>query len=102
MRLTVNPNFEREIQAEVEYQTGVARVAQEVAKTAKAIAPEGPTKFYRHSIDVELVGDEWVVRTTDFAGHLVEWGSVNNPVYAPLRRAVLMNGLRLHEIPKPS
>lgn len=41
------------------------------------------------------------VYTIDIAGHLIEWGSVNNPAYAPFRRAVRSLGLRLQESPKP-
>lgn len=39
------------------------------------------------------------VMATDPFGHLVEWGSANNPPYAPLRRGVLAAGLRLDEAP---
>lgn len=34
------------------------------------------------------------VEVRDWAWHLVEWGSVNNPPYAPVRRGVIMSGLR--------
>src|SRR5262245_59522217 len=32
--------------------------------------------------------------TDDPAGHLIEWGSVNNPPYAPLRRSIEAVGAR--------
>jgi hypothetical protein len=34
------------------------------------------------------------VGNTDVAAHLIEFGSVNNPAYAPLRRGVQAAGLR--------
>lgn len=35
------------------------------------------------------------VYSTDWAAHLVEFGSMNNPAYAPFRRAASALGLRL-------
>lgn len=37
---------------------------------------------------------------TDTFFHLIEFGSENNPVYAPMRRAARALGLRLKETPK--
>ncbi|MES2867616.1 MAG: hypothetical protein V4703_12810 [Actinomycetota bacterium] len=34
------------------------------------------------------------VELRDIAWHIVEWGSVNSPAYAPVRRAVRAVGLR--------
>lgn len=91
--------------------------ATEVKRRAVAIAPRGPTGMYRDSLEVkevraaqavgrlaQLVGTTrtiFAVATTDFAGHLVEWGSKNNRPYAVLRRAARAAGLRLRESPKP-
>lgn len=41
--------------------------------------------------DVLSVGTKWSL------GHIIEWGSVNNPPYAPLRRAVTGLGLKFEE-----
>lgn len=40
------------------------------------------------------------LRNTDFAAHWIEWGSQNNPAYAPMRRAALSLGLRFTPAPK--
>lgn len=42
------------------------------------------------------------VGNTDVASHLVEYGSVNNPPYAPLRRGVMAAGLRFVDAQGPS
>lgn len=49
--------------------------------------------------DVERIagGLSISVYTTDPDGHIVEWGSVNNPPYAPLRKGVASTGLRFRE-----
>ena len=43
-------------------------------------------------------GPNFAVSNVGPFGHLDEWGSVNNPPYAPLRRAVEASGLEFHEI----
>lgn len=40
------------------------------------------------------------LRNTDPFAHLVEFGSANNPIYAPLRRAARALGLPFKETPK--
>lgn len=42
----------------------------------------------------ELDGERAVVVNSDYAAHLIEFGSQNNPAHAPLRRAVRAVGLR--------
>ena len=41
-------------------------------------------------------GPNFAVSNVGPFGHLDEWGSVNNPPYAPLRRAVEASGLEFH------
>jgi hypothetical protein len=48
-------------------------------------------------IVIETEGDGVRVTNTDHGAHIDEWGSVNSPPYAPLRRAVRAAGLRLDE-----
>lgn len=116
-------NLDKDWKGEVRSMPGMGRElhsqAVEVERRAEAIAPVGPTGMYRRSITVKRVegvqfvgrladiagGNEnparYAVATTDFAGHMVEWGSVNNAPYAVLRRAARSAGLRLREVPKP-
>jgi hypothetical protein len=90
--------------AEVEKQ-GLARAlakekAQDVKKQAEDIAPVH-TGFYEEHFILRSLARGYRVGNTDPFAHLVEWGSVNNEPYAPLRRGVAASGLKLHEASKP-
>ena len=87
-----NPNLERALKAQPEYAEAMAGVARAVVPTVKSAAPH-VTGAYERSI--RAVGNR--VETTDPFGHIVEWGSVNSPPYAPLRRGIHAAGLRLEE-----
>lgn len=43
-------------------------------------------------------GDNFAVSNVGPMGHMDEWGTINNPPYAPLRRAVEASGLEFDEI----
>jgi len=70
-------------------------VAQVVADNAKELAP-GNEGSYIEAEDNEVIFDN-----PRHAWHIVEFGSVNNEAYSPLRRAVTASGLRLDVAPKP-
>lgn len=70
----------------------MALVARGIAAEVRAAAPRH-TGDYERSIQTD--GD--VVYSDDPFAHLIEWGSANNPPYAPLRRGTLAAGLRLDE-----
>jgi hypothetical protein len=82
--------WEREIRAQPTFDTAMNARARTVAAAVRTVAPE-ETGYYRRRIRV--IGNSVV--STDPFGHLVEFGSVNNPAYAPLRRGTLAAGLRL-------
>lgn len=65
---------------------GLMEVAEEVAERAALRAPYR-TGSYRSSLRAVEERGKVRAETTDYFGHLVEWGSVNNPAYAPLRSA---------------
>lgn len=73
------------------------QVGAQVAAVAQANSPTKDTQFQvlevRQEEDgvVVSVGSRW-----SFA-HLIEWGSVNNQPYAPLRKAVSSLGLKFEE-----
>lgn len=78
----------------------VSGAAVAVSTAASAIAPDGGAhrgvkESYKATKAVRE--PDRIVATAysddDFA-HLVEWGSVNNPAYAPLRRGAERVGLR--------
>ncbi len=73
----------------------VRKVAEEIATTARRIAPERSGN-YRAGIVVrdgetertpEVTGGTVIVAATNIASHIVEYGSVQQPARAPLRRA---------------
>jgi hypothetical protein len=74
--------------------------AVDVRRVAAALAPEKTSYYVKHlEVAKDVVG--WRVESTDPFGHLVEWGSVNNEIYAPLHKAVRVVGLRYVAEPKP-
>lgn len=97
MRVKLDMGFERELERMPGNLAHRRRAAEQVRSFAIGLAPRGVTDGYASSIDVVQRGTDVYVRTNDFAGHMVEWGSANNPPYAPIRRAVRAAGLRLDE-----
>jgi hypothetical protein len=94
-RFRPNPNFEAELRAAaVPRLVAVANAVKARVEAEKhSIMPRKSTK----PVVVEVSGDEVRVANTDHGSHLDEWGSVNNPPYAPIRRSVRALGLRLSE-----
>jgi hypothetical protein len=91
-RFRSNPAAEREIRSQPLFQAQMRARAELVRTTAYAAAPRKSGYYRRH---LEVVGT--AVVSFDPFGHLVEWGSIHNPPYAPLRRGVLAAGLQLRE-----
>jgi hypothetical protein len=94
-----NENFEKELIEEGDYLSGLASLLTGAIGVVRAMSPVASGKF-RDSIEVEIVDDEVRLGSGDPVAHIVEWGSVNNPPYAPIRRGVRAVGLRLDESPK--
>jgi hypothetical protein len=90
VRFRPNPGFEAEIARET---VDVPRAAaRDAADNARASAPRGPSGRYAESIKVQDEPDGATLYTDDFAGHLVEWGSINNRAYRTLSNAALQTG----------
>jgi hypothetical protein len=96
MRFVPNPKFAQEIEREVEYRAGKMRVAEEVVNTARSIAPveEGDYKAGLREIHE---GPRVYVSGTDWKSHFIEWGTVDTPTFAVIRRACRMVGLNVNE-----
>lgn len=90
-----NPKLEQEIKETPEYAAAMAEAAEFAAPAVRAVAPH-VTGAYHGSIQVT----ENRIETTDPFGHLIEFGSVHNPPYAPLRNGVRNAGFRLDESQK--
>lgn len=89
-----------EMQAALLEAAGAVRdLAEQFAKDAHApwMPPKGSSG---QTIVIKVEHGEVRVINIDYAGHLIEWGSKNNPAHAPLRRAVRAAGLKLTETPK--
>jgi hypothetical protein len=71
--------------------TGIARLATGFAQAAGA--PWMPRRGEATVQAVETDDGVFLVNT-DHAGHLMEFGSAQNPPHAPLRRAAAAAGLR--------
>lgn len=100
MRLIPNPELAAELGRDPRYQHALSEAAGEVRDAAERLAPRGPDPRGGHVADhIRVVEEDGEVRVAirDPFGHLVEWGSRNNPPYAPLRRGVQAAGLRFRE-----
>ena len=94
-RFVRNPGFERELRASPGVQAFMNAATVAAADEVREKAPHA-TGYYKRRVRAQ--GDRVV--TLDPFWHLVEFGSANNPTYAPLRRGIRAAGLRLAESPK--
>lgn len=93
-RFRSNPAASVQLALDPEVRLNVQRKAEQVKALVIGGAPIGDTEDFVHSIFVAPKDDGYVVYSNDFAAHLIEFGSVRNPAYAPFRRAVMAAGLR--------
>lgn len=93
MKTAYNPGFREEIEADRDYAKGINDICREIRAEARRLAPG------RQLRDV-AVGPHSVHLMGHF-DHIIEFGSVNNHPYMPLRRAIIGLGYELREIPKP-
>lgn len=95
-----NPAVVLELEVEPPFDVMLKGRAEDAKREAEAVAPVH-TGYYHQRFLLTKAGKRYRVGNSDFAAHLVEWGSVRNPPYAPLRRGVQAAGLHLVEDPKP-
>lgn len=93
MRFRPNRNFDRELQRQASYQARLAQAAEPAAEQAKQFAPVR-TGDYRDSIKAVADAEGVRVQATDWKANWIEFGSIHNPVFAPLRKGVRAAGLR--------
>lgn len=99
---TYNPAIEKQLERSHGMLTVLATYANAGAEHAVATAPTGhPHRgvHYKDSIfavaGIDERGPVGVVGSADFFAAGIEFGSVNNPAYAPLRRGVESTGLKV-------
>lgn len=97
MVFILNKDFGSELMEDEDFRAGLGNVqGQEIKRRASQLSPRNTGRTARSFVVVDEDGEIRVGNTDPFF-HLTEWGSVNNPPYAPLRRAVTAAGLRLDE-----
>lgn len=94
----------RSLEADLARQAGVRRALEQKAEQAAVRArvigagigrgPEDPADAVEYEDTIRTDGA--TLYTDDPAGHLIEYGSVNNPPYAPLRKAAEAVGGQVH------
>lgn len=84
------------IRSQREFRMGMRERADLAAAVIEAVAPER-TGYYRRRIKAR--GDR--VWSEDVFWHLVEFGSINNPAYGPLRRGLMTAGFDFKPSPRP-
>ncbi len=93
------PGFDQQLRGMSEMLRARKAVADQVVREAEDVAPEN-TRRYKRSLRSVVDGDQVRAESDDPAAHLVEFGSINNEAYAPLRRGAERVG-RYDEAPKP-
>lgn len=91
-----NPRFIAEMSKQPAVRRAIEQAAREVKSQAVAASPRG-TGHYAGRFKVTTGADGVFLGNDDFAAHMVEFGTVNNPPYAPLRRGVRAARLRFTE-----
>lgn len=89
--------FVEDMQKQQSYRDMQNAAAAKTMRVAQSLAPKD-TGHYARSFYVDE--QEGTLNNSDIAAHLIEFGSINNPTYAPLRRAVRAAGYRLVETKK--
>lgn len=92
-RFNARKTFEQELRGQPDFQTGMQDRTRILAVTIEAASPHKTGYFARR---VRKRG-RYRVALLDPFWHLVEYGSKNNPAYAPVRRAVRALGLRFED-----
>lgn len=97
MKYVPNWNSEEELVKDDRFVAGLKTCARDIRDRAFYIKHDVMPNRDHAKVEVVEVDKRVYVVNTDHGGHLDEYGSVNNPPYAPLRTAVKAAGFRLDE-----
>lgn len=96
MSFKVNPRLAKELAREPWAREVLQENTDAVLEAAKRESPLGDSDFtgYQDRFKTRVGQLSATVGNDDIFAHGIEFGSVNNPAYAPLRRGVQAAGLR--------
>lgn len=94
-----DPNLEQNLRGMSDMVRARLAVADQVVAAADAAAPERSGR-YKRSLRSVSSGADVRAESDDPAAHLIEFGSINNEAFAPLRLGAERVG-RYDEAPKP-
>ena len=101
MSFLPDKDFAQNLMGDDDYSEGMTEVAEAIASEANSLRH----RIYREEGAVLVEEDRYTgdvyVTNVDQGAAIDEWGSINNPAYAPMRTAVANVGLRMDEDPKP-
>lgn len=94
MHFVPNPGFAAALARSTMFEDDMARIAEEIAETAQANAPESSGDF-KDGIE-STYGDGYArVNMKDWKSVFIEFGTSEHPFGAPLRKAIESLGFRL-------
>lgn len=99
IRFQPNPNLERELAEQEAMGRALLARAIDVKRGIRGQLPSGAgggrrVAAYAGRAYADRDGSRVTVGTRWRLGHIIEFGSVNNPAYSPLRKAVRATGLK--------
>lgn len=93
-----NPHFITELMSENPYRQAMREAAQQAADEANRTQHYiMPARGGKADVRVEEIDGDTYIVNHNHGGHIDEWGSKNNPPYAPLRTGVRRAGFDLTE-----
>ena len=113
VKITINDGTMRQfLREDPAMQRALEVVAEMIEGTAQEVAPYGrslswpwrrPIRhgWFKAAFNLRKVAGGYQVWNEDPFAHLVEWGSIKNPVYAPIRTAINQLGLKFNPKGKP-
>lgn len=103
-RFRRNPRLDEQLRAMPGFARAIAMAVEHAREHAERFANAAQSPWMprrgtgtNRTVVIDTSGDRPRIVNTDHAGHLVEWGSANNPPHAPLRRGARAAGLRLEQ-----
>lgn len=92
MSFIPNPDFVDELEADPETVTCMEDFANTALDAARAVSP---SKTFSDRLSVEVNGSDVALVSDWSLWAIIEYGSVNNPPYAPMRLGLQAAGLTL-------